>query len=69
MNTLQLLPYLQRIYDQKAALLKKKDTPEYNEDQYNHLMTFYNGKIEELRTRAEKKRCCNIASIRYRQSK
>jgi hypothetical protein len=53
MNTLQLLDYLQRIYVNKAALIKIKGTPEYNEEQYNQLMIFYNGKLEELRTRVQ----------------
>lgn len=54
MNTLQLLAYLERVYDQKKALLKKKDSPEYREDQYNRLMDYYDNKIPELRMRIEK---------------
>lgn len=54
MNTLQLLAELQRYYDQKQALLQKQDSSEYNEEQYTHLMTFYNGKIKTLRARTEK---------------
>lgn len=54
MNTLQLLAYLQKVYDQKTALLAKENTPEYNKEQYTHLMNFYNGKIKELRARLQK---------------
>ncbi|WP_028890850.1 hypothetical protein [Tenacibaculum sp. 47A_GOM-205m] len=54
MNTLQLLAYLQRVYDQKQALLKKRNSPEYREDVYNRLMGYYDEKIPELRTRVEK---------------
>lgn len=54
MNTLQLLAYLQKVYDQKEALLKMKDSPEYKEDQYNRLMNYYDYKIPELRIRIEK---------------
>lgn len=54
MITDQLLTYLIRVYDQKKALLKKKDSPEYREDQYNRLMDYYDNKIPELRMRIEK---------------
>lgn len=54
MNTLQLLAYLERVYDQKKALLKKKNSPEYREEQYNRLMDYYENKIPELRKRIEK---------------
>lgn len=54
MNTLQLLTELQRYYDQKQALIGKKNTSEYNKRQYDHLMTFYNGKIKDFRSRVEK---------------
>ncbi|WP_064968042.1 hypothetical protein [Tenacibaculum ovolyticum] len=54
MTILQSLKYLQEVYNQKAALIKKEGTPEYNEEQYNSLMNYYNDKIEELRKRVEK---------------
>lgn len=53
MNLQQTLSYLARFYKQKTALIAKKNTDEYNEEQYNSLMKFYNGKIEELRARVE----------------
>ncbi|MFL0067886.1 hypothetical protein V2647_03765 [Tenacibaculum maritimum] len=55
MNTPQLLEELQRYYAQKQALINKKYSPEYNKEQYNHLMNFYNGKIKEYRSRIDKK--------------
>lgn len=45
----QKISDLKRYYSQKRALFNMKDSEEYNEEQYNHLMNFYNETIERKR--------------------
>lgn len=54
MTLQQKLSDLKRFYIQKEALLKHKNSDEYNEKQYTDLMNFYNETIKRKRAELNK---------------